>query len=54
MQSKREREAIIVGSAVGTTAFIISVMLVGQPLWINLLVVIVAGSALCGLAILFD
>ncbi len=54
MLSKREREAIIVGSAVGVTAFVISVILVGQPLWINLLVVVVGGSALCGLATLFD
>ncbi len=53
MLSQREREAIIIGSAIGLTATIIDVTLANGPLWMHALTIGVAGSLLCGLAILF-
>ncbi|MFN3372715.1 MAG: hypothetical protein ACK44M_03990 [Chloroflexus sp.] len=53
MLSQREREAVIIGSAIGVTATIISVALAGEPLWMHALAVVEAGSLLCGLATLF-
>lgn len=53
MLSQREREAIIIGSAIGVTAIIIDVALASGPLWMHALAIVAAGSLLCGLATLF-
>lgn len=53
MLSQREREAIIIGSAIGVTATIIDVALARGPLWMHALAIVAAGSLLCGLATLF-
>ncbi|WP_322494226.1 hypothetical protein [Chloroflexus sp.] len=53
MLSQREREALIIGSAIGLAATIIDIALASGPLWMHALAIGIAGSLLCGLATLF-
>ncbi|WP_322821562.1 hypothetical protein [Chloroflexus sp.] len=52
MFSVLEREAIIIGVIVGTVAVAISFLLAGSPLWLHLLVIVLAGGLICGATML--
>lgn len=53
MLNQREREAMIIGSAIGLTAIIIDVALPAGPTWMHLLAIGLAGILLCGIATRF-